>query len=93
MVYRRGVAENLAQQLRQGLRVLGKGLAVLVDSINGAATVDEKIRTLKLLVSTRAAFMQINKLMNNGVKKLNVISGLIFSKHAILNFYKCEKIT
>jgi len=57
---------------------ISKGLAALVDAINGAATGNEKIRTLKLLESTRETCMQIVKLMNNGVKKLNVISGLFF---------------
>lgn len=57
---------------------ISKGLAALVDAINGAATGNEKIRTLKLLESTRETCMQIVKLMNNSVKKLNVISGLFF---------------
>ncbi len=65
---------------------IGKGLAALVDAINGAAAGNEKIRTLKLLESTRETCMQIVKLMNNAVKKLNVISGLFFLQACYFKF-------
>jgi len=65
---------------------INKGLGILVDSINKAATGNLKIRTLKFFQSTSDTCLQIVRLMDNCVKRLDVILNLLilFSKIVVI---------